>query len=312
MLRSLRTAAVLATLALTAGAQDPDSGAPEPAGKAPPSFRVDVKLVNVYATVTDKNGAPVTDLTKADFAIAEDGNPERTAVFEQESEHPISVVLALDTSSSIRKDLRVVQDSARRFVSATIRRQDRLALFQFAEEVREVVPFTSDFQRIANGIRNLRNGSGTVLYDAVYLGSKALMQRDGRKVMVLITDGGDTLSSVGFHEAVRAANLSEALVYCVIVVPVAADPGRDVAGEHALIQIAHDTGGKSYYADSPAALDSAFQQISKEIRTQYLLAYYPSRRNVAGDYRKIDVQITRPGAELQVRHRAGYYITKLE
>ena len=288
------------------------ANAQEPPARESPSFKVNVKLVNVYATVTDKNGAPITDLKKEDFSLAEDGRPEKIAIFEQESDRPLSIVLALDTSSSIRKDFKLVLDSARRFVSATMRKQDKLSLYQFAEEVREVVPFTSDFQEIARGIRGLRSGSGTVLFDAVYLASKSLLNRDGRKVMVLITDGGDTLSSTSFHEAVRAANLSEALVYSIIIVPVAADPGRDIAGEHALIQLAHDTGGKYYYADSADSLDAAFQQVSKELRTQYLIAYYPSPSGTGSDFRKIDVKAARPGEDLVVRHRAGYYTTKLE
>ena len=124
----------------------------------------------------------------------------------------------------------------------------------------------------------MRLGSATALYDALFLGSEALEPRQGRKVMVVITDGGDTMSKVNYKEAVRAAETAEAILYSIIVVPIEASAGRDTGGEHALIQLSADTGGKYFYASSLAQLDQAFAQISDELRTQYLLAYYPSQR----------------------------------
>ena len=156
----------------------------------------------------------------------------------------------------------------------------------------------------------------TALYDAVYLGSRALIPREGRKVLVVITDGGDTSSKVSYSEAVRAAQTAEAIVYSIIMVPIEASAGRDIGGEHALIQISHDTGGKYYYASNLNGLDQAFKQISEELRTQYLVAYYPARR-IGGEFRKIRV-VVEPRAEkisgtkLRVRHRTGYYNSKLE
>jgi Ca-activated chloride channel family protein len=129
--------------------------------------------------------------------------------------------------------------------------------------------------------------------------------------MVLITDGGDTVSQVKYAEALREAQIAEAIVYPIIVVPIEASAGRDTGGEHALIQIAHDTGGKFYYASGINQLDEAFRRISEELRTQYLLAYYPARRLTDSDFRKIDVQITAPDAEeFKSRHRTGYFTSK--
>ena len=190
-----------------------------------PQFKVDVKLVSVFATVTDPNGAPIVDLKKEDFALSEDGIPQKIAVFEQQSEVPLSIVLALDASGSIRKDLKLELESARKFVSSTLRPTDGLALFQFSETVRELVHFTSDFQKIARGIRNVQVGAATALYDAIYLGGEALADRRGRKVMVIITDGGDTMSRTSYAEAVRAAQQAEAIVYSIIIVPIAASAG---------------------------------------------------------------------------------------
>ena len=147
-----------------------------------------------------------------------------------------------------------------------------------------------------------------------YVTARALDKRKGRKVIVLITDGGDTISKIDYKEAVRAAEEAEALVYSIIIVPIEASAGREIGGEHALIQLSEDTGGKYYYATSTAQLDDAFRQISDELRTQYLLAYYPSQRTSFSEFRRIDVKVTgAPGSiAYRVRHRMGYYTVKSE
>lgn len=130
--------------------------------------------------------------------------------------------------------------------------------------------------------------------------------------MVVITDGGDTMSKVDYKEAVRAAQQAEAILYSIIVVPIEASAGRDTGGEHALIQLSEDTGGKYFYASSMPQLDSAFRQISDELRTQYLLAYYPSQKLSDSDFRRIEVSVNAAPAagNLKVRHRTGYYTSK--
>jgi Ca-activated chloride channel family protein len=280
-----------------------------------PTFKVSVKLVNVYTTVVDEHGAPVANLKKEDFNLTEDDNPEKIAVFQRESELPLSIVIAIDSSGSTKKDLKLETDSARRFAHDILRPIDVLSVYSFSEDINEVVPFTSDLKRIDRGIGEIIPGSATALYDTVYLASKNLMKRDGRKVMVLITDGGDTYSKIDYKEAVRAATQSEVLLYSIIMVPVEQSAGRDTGGEHALIQISRDTGGKHYYAKDLPQLDVAFKQISDELRTQYLIGYYPSRRLASSDFRKIELQLspTVPNANtLQVRHRVGYYTSPLE
>jgi Ca-activated chloride channel family protein len=129
-------------------------------------------------------------------------------------------------------------------------------------------------------------------------------------VLVLITDGGDTTSSTSYATALRAVQQSEAIVYSIIVVPIERDSGRNTGGEHALIQLARDTGGKYYYAQSASGLDEAFKQISKELRTQYLLGYYPSRTVADSDFRRIGITVKRPDQPLEVHHRTGYYTSK--
>jgi Ca-activated chloride channel family protein len=276
------------------------------------TLKVDVKLVNVFVTVTDEHGAPVAGLKKEDFALSEDGKPQSIAVFDKESALPLSIVLDVDTSLSTRKDLPLELASARRFAHAILRPVDALSLYGFSEIVSEVVPFTSDLKAIDHGVDRVRMGSATALYDALYLGAEALETRKGRKVLVVITDGGDTVSRVDYKEAVRSAQEAEAIVYSIIVVPIEASAGRDTGGEHALIQISEDTGGKYFYATSVPELDDAFRKISDELRTQYLLAYYPTQRLSDSSFRRIEVKVdaASAGSTFTVRHRTGYYTTK--
>ncbi len=276
------------------------------------TLKIDVKLVNVFVTVTDSHGSPVASLQKENFRLKEDGKEQKIAVFDRESALPLSIVLAIDTSLSTRKDLPLELASAHKFVHTIVRPQDGLAVYTFCEDVREVVRFTSDLKTIDSGIDRIRNGAGTALYDALYLASQSLGRRQGRKVMVVITDGGDTVSRTGYQEALREAQQAEGIVYSIIIVPIEASAGRDTGGEHALIQISADTGGKYYYASSLPQLEDAFRKISDELRTQYLLAYYPSQRFSDSDFRRIQVELVNspPSGPYAAHHRAGYYTSK--
>lgn len=295
-------------------AQDPQKGDRIPPGsqsqKDEPTFRVNVRLVNVFTTVTDSRGAPVANLTKDDFQLLEDGIPQTIKVFEKESAIPLSIALAIDTSPSTMRDFKLETTSARRFVHSILRNEDRLSVFQVTENIDQLTHFTSDLKTIERGIDDLRTGPGTSIYDAIFLCSESLLDREGRKVLVLITDGGDTTSKADYNGALRRAQQAEAIVYSIIVVPVEADAGRNLGGEHALIQISKDTGGKYYYAEGQQQLDDAFRKISDELRTQYLLAFYPTRKISDSPFRRIKVELSKKdpeGRDYQVRHRAGYY-----
>jgi Ca-activated chloride channel family protein len=285
----------------------------QPAPEPETTLKVDVKLVNVFVTVTDAHGAPVAGLQKDNFMLQEDGREQKISVFDKESALPISIALAIDTSLSTRHDLPLEQASAKRFAHAIVRPVDALSVFAFSESVSQS-PFgyTADLKRIDEGIDHIRLGAATALFDAVYLASRSLDRRQGRKVLVLITDGGDTISRVDYKGAARAAEEAEALVYSIIVVPIENSAGREIGGEHALIQLSEDTGGKYYYATSMSQLDDVFRQISDELRNQYLLAYYPSQRTSNSQFRRIQVGVSGPAdaAAYHVRHRVGYYTTK--
>jgi Ca-activated chloride channel family protein len=309
-MRKSATAIVL-LLACAAYAQKPPAQTrPTPAPS--PTLTVDVKLVNVYVTVTDSHGGPVAGLKKENFNLKEDGRDQTISVFDKESAVPLSIALAIDTSLSTRHDLPLEQASAKRFARTILRPVDALSVFGFSETVLQSTSYTPDLKRIDEGIDHIRLGAATALFDAVYLASRSLDRRQGRKVMVLITDGGDTISKIDYKEAVRAAEEAEAIVYSIIVVPIENSAGREIGGEHALIQLSEDTGGKYYYATSMSQLDDAFRQISDELRTQYLLAYYPSQRLSNSQFRRIQVSVSGPpdSASYLVRHRAGYYTMK--
>jgi Ca-activated chloride channel homolog len=307
------------TWGLHALAQDPQKGDRIPPGsqsagsqsqKDESTYRVNVRLVNVFTTVTDSRGAPVADLSKDDFQLFEDGIPQTIKVFEKESSIPLSIALAIDTSPSTMRDFKLETTSARRFVHSILRNEDRLSVFEVTENIDQITRFTSDLKTIERGIDSLKTGPGTSIYDAIFLCSEALLDREGRKVLVLITDGGDTTSKADYNSALRRAQQAEAIVYSIIVVPVEADAGRNLGGEHALIQISKDTGGKYYYAEGQQQLDDAFRKISDELRTQYLLAFYPSRKISDSPFRRIKVELNKKDPEgnpYQVRHRAGYY-----
>jgi len=294
-------------------AHPPDEQANSQEEQPNTTFKVNVKLVNVFTTVTDPNGTPVSSLKQDDFEVFEDGKPQQIAVFHRESELPLSIVVAIDTSLSTHGDQKLELESARRFAHAILRPIDGLSLFQFSEIVDQLTPFTADVRTIDRAINRVHSGAATALYDTLYLGSDALMDRRGRKVMVVITDGGDTVSKVSYQEAIREAQQAEVILYSIIIVPIENSAGRDTGGEHALITLSRDTGGKYFYASGMQQLDEAFRQISDELRTQYLIAYYPSTRVSDSDFRRIDIKVNpatkdyADPSELVVRHRTGYY-----
>lgn len=286
---------------------------PERQSEPTTTLRVDVNLVNVFVTVTDANGAPVAGLTKENFVLKEDDREQKIAVFDKESALPLSIALSIDTSLSTRHDLPLEQASAKRFAHAIVRPVDALSVYGFSEVVYESTRgYTSDLRRIDDAIEHIRVGAATALFDAIYLASRALERRKGRKVIVLITDGGDTASKFDYKQALRAAEEAEAIVYSIIIVPIESSAGRETGGEHALIQLSDDTGGKYYYATSTSDLDEAFHRISDELRTQYLLAYYPSQHASFSEFRRIEVKVVGvpKAAAYGVRHRAGYYTVK--
>ena len=272
-----------------------------------PTFRVDVKLVNLFVNVTDKTGAIVGGLNKEDFQVLEDGRPQKISVFERQSELALNLILAIDTSGSTAKDLALEQIASKHFVHALMRQQDQMSLIEFATDVRQLVPFTNKVPLLDRGLNALKVGDATALYDAIYLGADGLRKKEGRKVLVLVSDGGDTAKSTTYYEALEQALRCEVMIYSIIDVPVEASAGRDIGGEHALITLSEQTGGKSFYA-SEGGLEKAFQRVSEDLRTQYLLGYYPHNQELGRSFHRIQVTVPRAAAsDFNIRYKTGYY-----
>jgi Ca-activated chloride channel family protein len=272
------------------------------------TLHVDVKLVNIFVNVTDRHGSLVGDLTKDDFAVTEDGRPQQITVFERQSELPLNLTLAIDTSGSVKKDMAEEADAAHRFVHAILRPKDQMSLLQFATDVTELAPFTNKESLIDRGLDRLHADHATALYDAIVLGSDKLGPKQGRKVLVLVSDGGDTAKSSTYDQALEAALRNEVIIYSLIDVPIEASAGRDLGGEHALITLAEQTGGKSYYV-SEEGLDKAFAHVSSDLRTQYLIGYYPHHQEPGRIFHRLSVTVPRASTQdFNVRHKTGYYV----
>ncbi|MGA7522161.1 MAG: VWA domain-containing protein [Acidobacteriaceae bacterium] len=303
--RMLGGVAMVLLYAATAVSQPSPEAAQGTPNRGAPRFHVNVRLVNVFVNVTDANGAPVGGLTKDDFVLTEDGVPQKIAYFDRQTNMPLSMVLAIDTSGSVRKDTGVEVRAAKQFLRGMLRPVDRLDLLDFNSSVREVVPFTSDLRHLEWGLDNLDFGPATALYDAIYLGAQNLAPRSGRKVLVVISDGGNTAGDTNFPQALDEAIRSEVMVYSLIDLPIMNDAGRDTGGEHALITMSQETGGKYSYAEY-GNLGPAFEQISEDLRTQYLIGYYPVQRRTETDFRRIQVTLKTNSSDT-LRYRPGYY-----
>jgi Ca-activated chloride channel family protein len=275
------------------------------------TFHVDVKLVSIFVNVTDKNGALVGGLTQDDFAVSEDGRPQQIAVFERQSELPLNLTLAIDTSGSVHKDMSEEAGAAKRFVRAILRPQDQMSVLQFATEVHELQSFTNKPSLIDRALGELHSDFATALYDAICLGSEKLGRKEGRKVLVVISDGDDTVKNSTYAQALEAALRNEVMIYSLIDVPIEASAGRDLGGEHALITIAEQTGGKYFYV-SDGGLDKAFAKVSDDLRTQYLIGYYPHHQAPGTNFHRLTVTVPRAAAdEFNVRNKTGYYADSL-
>lgn len=292
---------------------EPQSGQPVNRGGPVGTIHVQTRLVNVALNVVDAKGTPVGGFEKQDFTIFENGKPQRIAVFEREATSPLSIVLAIDASMTVLTSERLEREAAKRFVRATVREQDEIDLMDFSDNVREIVPFTNQIRRIEQGLGQLQRGDETALYNAVYLASERLgttsSAANRRRVLVVISDGGDSVEhGEKYEDAIEQAQRAGAIIYSIIIVPIASDAGRNTGGEHALIQMSEDTGGKYYYVEDPSDLEPAFRHVSEDLRTQYLLGYY-SPQDGSTAFRRIRVKLADPSKEenYSLRYRTGYY-----
>ena len=270
-------------------------------------IKVNVNLVTVLVSVLDEHNRPAPDLPREAFQLFDEGNEQKIDIFEPETSLPLDLALMIDSSMSAHKEITFEQEAAAHFIRQIVRPGDRLAVFSFDDEVSQHPPgFSDNVVALQAAVRKIPDGAGTAIYDAVLLGSRALAHRgdDRRRVIVLVTDAGETTSRSDFEAARREAVSDNVLLYTIVIRPVKNENGRNTAGEHALETMTDTTGGAMFYPDTPQELTAIFDRIDRELRTQYRLAYYPNPRGPANTYRSIEVKVTT--GKYQVRHRKTY------
>ncbi len=230
---------------------------------------------------------------------------QKIEIFESETKQPLDIVLMIDASLSAHKEISFEQQAAAHFIGQVLRPADHLAVYSFDENVTQIAGFSGNVAALQNALHHIPSGAGTSIYDAVLLGSRALERRgeDRRRVIILVTDGGETTSHADFEAARKAAVRANTLLYSIIVRPVKNESGRNTAGEHAIETITDTSGGAIFFPDSPQDLDIIFDRIDRELRTQYRLGYYPNPRGPANTYRSIEVKVL---DTYKARHRKTY------
>jgi Ca-activated chloride channel homolog len=288
---------------------NPGDYSPDPSPDPPQDrskIHVTVNLVSVLVSVLDEHNRPAPDLPIEAFQLFEEGVQQKIEVFESETQQPLDLALMIDASLSAHKEISFEQEAAAHFIRQVLRSGDRLGVFSFDENVTQVAAFSDNVPSLQEAVRKIPPGAGTSIYDAVVLGSNTLGKRGDsrRRVIIMVTDAGETTSTSDFDAARKAAVRSGALLYTIVVRPVKNESGRNTAGEHALETMTDTTGGAMFYPDSPRDLDIIFDRIDRELRTQYRLAYYPNPRGPANTYRTIEVKVL--NGDYHVRHRKTY------
>jgi VWFA-related protein len=316
-LRALACAAALsiAVPALPQKAQEPAQA---------PTIKAEVNLVNIFATVRDKNKRIVTDLKQDNFKVFEDNHEETISFFSKEMNLPITLGLLLDTSGSEQYMLGAIQDAGARFLHRVLRKGDEAMIMSFDTDVDLLADFTDDRSILDRAINKARINTpgggyiagnpgpvggqdmvGTALYDAIYLAcGEKLNGEAGRKAIVVVTDAEDEGSKVRLEEAIEAAQKTDTVIHVLFVADRHFGGGRpDVAHK-----LAEETGGRMIAVNSDKKFEEAFDQISEELRSQYTLGYYPSNTTKDGKFRKIRVDVD--NHEFKVLARKGYYAPK--
>ncbi len=343
-MRSTNVAAALLTVALagiplasivTARGQDQANPAAQPnqsqgdqqsqpgeqeAPEASGTVKVQSTLVDVYATVRDKHNAIIDNLTKDDFKIYEDGTQQKVTYFAREADQPITLAILMDTSYSMHSILGAEKEAASDFVHQIMRKRDEAVVLSFDTDVDLLADFTEDTGVLTHAINRAeinvdasgvggtpgtipsQNG-GTDLYDAVYLACHdELGSEAGRKAAIILSDAEDTGSKMSMNEAIESAERSNTVIHVLLI----SDPNETEGyGYGVALDMAHETGGRVIPVHNDKTLKKAFDEISEELRSQYILGYVPSNTNHDGTYRKIKVEVDQP--DTKILSSRGYY-----
>jgi Ca-activated chloride channel homolog len=271
-------------------------------------IRVQTDLVSILASVTDAKGEPVIGLNQSAFQLSEEGVAQKIIRFEPQTNRPLDLALMLDASGSAAIELKIEREAAAHFIEEVVRPDDRLSVFSFGADVVQLSNFSADLKQLDNAVHRVDTSPdmGTSLYDAVVLGSQAVRRQgaERRRALVIITDAGETTSVSKFEDTRRAAIASNILLYTVVVRPMKSDAGWNTAGEHAISTITDSVGGAMYYPTNLSELGAIFDRINQELRTQYLLGYYPNPTPPPGSDRHVVVKVNTGD---NVRYRREYF-----
>jgi len=291
------------------------------------SIRTDVNLVDVLFTVMDRKNKMVSDLGQNSFEVFDDGRPQQIRFFSQQTDLPLRVALLLDTSNSIRQRLQFEQEAAIDFLFNVIRKdRDEAVLMTIDDQPEVIQDFTGDMDRLRDAIQRQRAGGATALYDSVYKACAELLQHapvtntsnDARRVLVVISDGEDTLSHHSRGEALEIAQRAGIVIYTIssntdwIVTDQETSASKSFdrkfekgPGDQVLQQFAEDSGGRAFFPYRVDDLAQSFAQIGTELRSQYSLAYnLPAGQLTDGKFHTIRIGVSEKG--LQVHARRGY------
>jgi VWFA-related protein len=321
-MRGVAVSALIGILGLGVSAQQKQ----EPVDTDIPTIKVDVDLVNVLFSVRDKRGALIPNLTQDDFKVYEDGKEQEIRVFSKESDLPLTIGLLVDVSGSQANLIEVERRAAEQFFRQVLRPKDMAFLISFGHEAELLQDYTNSVKLLNEGLRELRVNSqvgglhpgpvptasqprGTILYDAVYLAANEKLKREvGRKAIILITDGVDQGSRVKLREAIDTAHKSDAIVYSIHYLDWAQYGGMFSPGDGDLKRMSEDTGGRLYKVDRKNTLDMIFDDLNRELRSQYSVGYSSGNPNKDGSFRKLEI---RPkNKELRVQSRKGYFAAR--
>ena len=299
----LETAITLACARLTAGQQDP-------------VFSTEVKVVDVLATVRDKTGAIVRNLSQDDFLLSEDGRPQTIRYFARDTDLPLTLGLMVDTSASQRRVLNAERGASYRFLDQVLReRHDRVFLLQFDSAIQIRQALTSSLKELEEALayvdtetfRQLRiqHGGGTLLYDAVAKASNEIMKNEkGRKALVVLSDGVDFGSYGSMADAIEAAERADTLVYSILY----SDPGAygllgGPNGKRVLERISSETGGGFFEVSKRQTIGQIFEVLQEELRTQYNVGYVSDKPVTLSEFRSIQLTPRQKGLVVQARQK---------
>jgi len=297
-----------------------------------PTFKSQVSVVNLFFNVKDKHGALISDLTKDSFQVFEDGKPQTVKYFKAETNQPLTLGIMIDSSASQERVLDYEKEAGYEFLKQVLNDKDMAFVISFDVNVDLLQDFTNDSKQLKSALNRTRINTGggggglpgmgggpfptstaprgTLLYDAIYLGAHdKLASEVGRKAMIILTDGEDQGSQLRVKDAIEAAQKADTICYVILI----ADRGfyaGGYGGDKSMKELANNTGGRVIEASNKLdRLKKAFDEIAKELRSQYSLGYTPANPKLDGSFRKIEIR-TKEGYKIQTR--SGYYAIKNE